>query len=476
MREEDRQIFRKNQELTLEITDMGKDGEGIGKVDGYTLFVKDALVGDVIRARILKMKKRYGYARLMEIITPSAWRVDPACPVARQCGGCQLQHCSYERQLEWKEKKVADCITRIGGIPVGESGIPMEPILRMENPYHYRNKGQFPVGYDKDGKLVTGFYAGHSHQIIPCTDCAIQNPCCRPILETIIQYMKEFGVTAYREEQQTGLVRHVLIRVGVRTGQIMVCLVVNGRGLPHQDELISRLLDCTIPDTDGQESKITSICLNRNQENTNVILGKEITVLYGTRYIEDMIGEVRFQISPLSFYQVNAEQTIKLYETAMEYADLKGGETVWDLYCGIGTISLFLAKKAGHVCGVEIVPEAVEDARNNAAINGIKNVEFFTGAAEKVVPEQYEKSRGALRADVVVLDPPRKGCDERLLETVIQMNPDRIVYVSCDPATLARDLKVLCGSGYELKRVRACDMFGWSGHVETVCLLHRRDS
>ncbi len=497
-------VCQKNQELTLEIIDMGTDGEGIGRVDGYTLFVKDALVGDVIRAKVMKTKKRFGYARLMEILTPSPWRVEPVCSVARQCGGCQIQHCSYEKQLEWKSKKVAECISRIGGIPVlaakeplsaqekSDDAIIMEPILGMDEPYHYRNKAQFPVGYDKNGKLVAGFYAGRTHDIIPCTDCAIQHPCNKSIVETILSFMEENGIAAYSEKEHTGLVRHILTRVGKKTGEVMICLVINGKKLPNQGKLIEKLLDCPIngiddtkkEDTTGHVSKndketdtsekmlcIKSISLNINTEKTNVILGKDIKTIYGQSYIEDYIGDIRYQISPLSFYQVNPEQTVKLYQTALEYADLQGGEVVWDLYCGIGTISLFLAQKAAKVCGVEIVPQAIEDAKKNAKLNGFTNTEFFVGAAEDVVPEQYEKSNGALWADVVTLDPPRKGCDEKLLETVVNMAPKKIVYVSCDPATLARDLKYLCDKRYELKRVRACDMFGHSGHVETVVLL-----
>ena len=498
-------VCQKNQELTLEIIDMGTDGEGIGRVEGYTLFVKDALVGDVVRAKVIKTKKRFGYARLMEILTPSPWRVEPVCSVARQCGGCQIQHCDYEKQLEWKSKKVAECISRIGGIPVlsskedlntqgkTENAIIMEPILGMDKPYHYRNKAQFPVGYDRNGKLIAGFYAGRTHDIIPCTDCAIQHPCNKVILETVLKFMEENGITAYQEKEHTGLVRHILTRVGKKTGEVMVCLVINGKSLPQQEKLVEKLLACPINRTDRngeknldkkfaennseelQKLQIKSVSLNFNTEKTNVILGKKVKTIYGEPYIEDYIGNIRYQISPLSFYQVNPEQTVKLYQTALEYADLQGGEVVWDLYCGIGTISLFLAQKATKVCGVEIVPQAIEDAKRNAELNGLTNTEFFVGAAEEVVPEQYAKSNGALRADVVTLDPPRKGCDEKLLETVVNMAPKKIVYVSCDPATLARDLKYLCEKGYQLERVRACDMFGHSGHVETCVLLTHKD-
>ncbi|MDE6567080.1 MAG: 23S rRNA (uracil(1939)-C(5))-methyltransferase RlmD [Lachnospiraceae bacterium] len=490
--------WKKNDELILEIVDMGSEGEGIGRADGYALFVKGALPGEVIRARIMKIRKNFGYARMVEIIQASPDRVEPVCPVARQCGGCQLQHCSYERQLQWKQEKIMNCLRRIGGLDVqlpeeaeenvsvlgqqlkeknesgytesgtGDGPVIMEPILGMKEPYHYRNKAQFPVGYDRDGKLVAGFYAGRTHQVIPQTDCLIQHSCNHIILDTILAFMEQYQISAYQEEIHVGLVRHILIRVGKATGQVMVCLIINGKEIPHVEELIRRLQECKI------EGNITSICLNRNEDRTNRILGDEIVPLYGQTYIEDCIGDIRYRISPLSFYQVNPEQTVRLYETALEYADLQGGETVWDLYCGIGTISLFLSQKADRVCGVEIVPQAVENARENARLNQIINVEFYTGAAEEVVPDQYEKSGGELHAEVVVVDPPRKGCDAKLLETVVQREPEKIVYISCDPATLARDLKYLCGQGYTLKRVRGCDMFGMSYHVETVVLLTKK--
>ena len=459
---------QKNDIVTVTIDDIGMEGEGIGRVEGYTLFIKDALVGDVVKASVMKTRKHFGYARLLEILEPSPYRVEPVCPVARQCGGCQLQHCSYEKQLAWKEKMVRDRLERIGGF----ENVAMEPILSMEEPYYYRNKAQFPVGVNKDEELIAGFYAGRTHSIIENTDCAIQHPCNHLIVETILQFMREYQIPAYDEKNHTGLVRHILTRVGIHTGDVMVCLVVNGNSIPHSDELVKRLLACDLKRREGEsELCMKSICLNRNQEKTNVILGREIKVLYGDAFIEDKIGEIKYRISPLSFYQVNSGQMKRLYETALEFADLKGGEVVWDLYCGIGTISLFLAQKAAKVCGVEIVPQAVEDARRNAKLNHFTNAEFFVGAAEDVVPEQYEKSGGSLKADVVTLDPPRKGCDEKLLQTVIRMQPEKIVYVSCDPATLARDLRYLCDRGYELKRVRACDMFGMSYHVETVVLL-----
>ncbi len=460
----------KGDELELDIVDIGTDGEGIGRVDGYTLFVKDAVAGDRVRVRVMKTKKHYGYARLLEILRPSEDRVTPQCPVARSCGGCQIQHCDYQAQLAWKQKKVEDCLTRIGGLSVS-----MEPIMGMDEPWHYRNKAQYPVGYDREGHLVSGFYAGRTHDIIPCTDCEIAHPCAGPILETVLRVMEEYGIPAYDEKTHTGLVRHVLTRVGFVSHEVMVCLVINGGKIPYEDKLIEALLACPLPAAPEQEPayRIASISVNINKEKTNRILGDKVRTIYGTDTITDDIGGIHYQISPLSFYQVNPLQTRRLYETALEFAKLQGNETVWDLYCGIGTISLFLAQKAAQVYGVEIVPQAIEDARKNARLNGITNAEFFVGAAEQVVPEKYAQSGGTMRADVVSLDPPRKGCDEKLLQTVVAMAPEKIVYVSCDPATLARDLKYLCAEGYEVRRVRACDMFPHTSHVETVCLLSK---
>lgn len=454
-------MITKNDELILKIEDMGVDGEGIGKADGMTFFVKDALIGDRVRVKVMKMKKTYGYARLMEVLEPSADRVAPRCAFHRQCGGCQIQALSYEKQLEFKQKKIENNLKRIGGF----TDLPMEPIVGMEEPYYYRNKAQFPVGTDKDGKIVTGFYAGRTHQIIPNRDCALGVPVNKTILDIVIAFMEKYHISAYDEQSGKGLVRHVLIRFGFRTKEIMVCLIVNGIKLPYAEKLIEQL--CKL-------EGMTSISLNCNRERTNVILGKETQLLWGKPYITDYVGDVKYQISPVSFYQVNPVQTEKLYGLALEYADLHGTETVWDLYCGIGTISLFLAAKAKKVYGVEIIPQAIEDAKKNAELNGIMNAEFFVGKSEEVLPAFYEKERAAGRnayADVIVVDPPRKGCDSRLLETILAMAPSRIVYVSCDSATLARDLKILCEKDYRLTRVRGVDQFCHSVHVECVVLL-----
>lgn len=514
--------YKKNSQLEVTITDMGMQGEGIGKVEGYTLFVKDAIVGDTVQARITKPKKNYAYARCEKVLVPSPFRVLPACAQSRRCGGCQLMAMSYEKQLALKQEKVKNNLMRLGGFAPEFLDCIMEPIAGMEVPYRYRNKAQYPVGRDKDGKCIAGFYAGRTHTIIPSTDCLLGAQTNEIILQTILSFMDERHIAPYDEKTGDGLVRHILIRTGFATGQIMVCIVINGDKLPASNLLAERLMglneggllkmeitqNCvkiqeeitagqsaekSVPESEipsegkdihmtecktGDESctvipMITSISLNINKENTNVILGDQIRLLYGEPYITDYIGEVAFRISPLSFYQVNPLQTKVLYDTALEYADLTGKETVWDLYCGIGTISLFLAQRAKQVYGVEVVPQAIEDARKNTALNDMHNVKFFVGKAEEVLPDYYAQHQGSemTRPDVIVVDPPRKGCDEACLTTMLAMQPQRIVYVSCDSATLARDLKILCEGGYEVKRVRPVDMFGHTVHVETVALL-----
>lgn len=524
--------FQKNQIVTVTIEDIGETGEGIGRINGYTLFVKDAVIGDVVEAKLVKVKKNFAFARLERVLTPSSFRVEPPCPFHRQCGGCQVQALSYEEQLRFKQKKVQNHLVRIGGFPAELIEERMEPIVGMETGLGYRNKAQFPIGTDKDGNLIAGFYAGRTHTIISNTDCLLGSKVNKPILEEILAFMKEQNISAYDEETGRGLVRHVLIRVGKATGEVMVCLVINGKKMKAEELLVKRLLgvelnfstECAAGktknniDNDAIHNSIEcmrremacvryriahiSVCIN--MENTNVIMGNEVRMLYGTPYIRDYIKDLEFHISPLSFYQVNPVQTEKLYETALEFAGLNGSETVWDLYCGIGTISLFLARAAKQVCGVEIIPQAIEDARDNAERNHITNAEFFVGKAEEVLPRFYEEgnvlytkperhakfeesdgqqadadsvaqSDAMLHPDVIVVDPPRKGCDEALLATMLKMAPDRIVYVSCDSATLARDLKYLCGDGgYEVKRIRAVDMFGMTVHVETVVLMSRK--
>ncbi len=491
-------------------------GERLGPV----LFIKDTIIGDVAEVKVMKMKKTYGYARLLHIITPSPDRVEAPCPVARPCGGCQIQEMNYEAQLRFKEKKVRGNLQRIGGF----AEPPMESIIGMETPFRYRNKAQYPIGRDKDGNLIAGFYAGRTHTVIDCRDCLLGAKVNKSILDIVLNHMETYGIEPYDETAGTGLVRHVMIRVSKEvleeqiepmqymelrdnanasytaktahnaagdaalteavhgeadsassteaargkasgaSGQIMVCIVINGISLPKSDRLVQAL--CAIPG-------MTSITLNINRERTNVIMGRQLKLLWGKEYIEDTIGNIRFRISPRSFYQVNPRQIEKLYAKALEYAELTGLETVWDLYCGIGTISLFLAQNARAVYGVEIIPDAIRDARQNAELNGITNAEFFVGKAEEVLPEKYEKE--GTYADVIVVDPPRKGCDRSVLDTMLKIAPKRIVYVSCDSATLARDLKYLCAGGYELKKVCPTDMFANSCHCECVTLLEKGD-
>ena len=521
--------MKKNDIFELEITDMGTDGEGIGHYDGMTFFVKDALIGDVITARATKLKKNYGYARVEEIKTPSTFRIEPKCALHKRCGGCQIQALSYEKQLEFKNDKVRNNLMRIGGFSEDELSAKMAPPVGIDDPYRYRNKAQFPVGRDKDGNIITGFYASRSHNIIPVDDCMLGVPVNKEILDIIKAWMNEYGIEPYDEVSRTGLVRHVLIRYGFTSKQIMVCLVINGDGLDSkrrgENVNVSCVASGKITDKRDRDrasynatdtlcerlSKIdgmTSISYNINKENTNVILGKKTVCIWGRSYIEDTIHllsypdftpqgtGITYQISPQSFYQVNPKQTEKLYSTALEFAGLTGKESVWDLYCGIGTISLFLSQRAKKVYGVEIVPQAIDDAKNNAKINGITNAEFFVGKAEEVLPEFYADAKknitkgseaikpevsaakytdeaDMLTPDVIVVDPPRKGCDEKCLDTMLKMEPQRIVYVSCDSATLARDLKILCEEKYELVKWQAFDQFSHTGHVETVCLLSK---
>ena len=513
--------YRKGQEIKVRIIDIGMRGEGIGRLeDGYTVFIKDAVIGDYVRANIMKANKSYAYAHLEQILQASPHRVEPLCPIARQCGGCQLQALSYEKELEYKQGKVRADLIRIGGFSEEEIDSVMEPIVGMQDnpsgPWRYRNKAQVPVGYSGagaksssgssrsgrkgaarggsksaaessgavrkggSGRVVAGFYAGHTHSIIPMTDCMLGEEINKEIIDRVLTYMEIHRVPAYDEESGKGLVRHILIRNGKFSGQIMVCLVVNGESLPFESDLVDYLV--TVPG-------MTSIVLNTNTARSNVILGRQLRTLWGQDEIEDTLHAydlseegafvpaaeaVTFRISPLSFYQVNPEQTQKLYSLAMNYAGLTGKETVWDLYCGVGTISLFMARRAGKVFGVEIIPEAIENAKANAKRNGIENAEFYVGKAEEVLPAYVEKCKKAGEdpgIDVICVDPPRKGCDSKCLETILEIQPERVVYVSCDPATLARDLRILADGGYRLRKVRPVDQFGHTVHVETVCLL-----
>ena len=452
--------YKKNDLLTVTIEDMGHDGEGIGKVDGYTVFVKDTVIGDKVQAKIMKAKKNYGYARLVEIMEPSKDRVEPRCAYARQCGGCQIQALSYEKQLAYKQQKIENNLIRIGGFQKEE--IPMQPIIGMEDPYHYRNKAQFPVGCDKEGHLIAGFYAGRTHSIISNRKCYLGVEVNEQILNLVLAHMEAYDIPAYDETTGKGLVRHVLIRYGFQSKEIMVCLVVNGSRIPGAEDLIAKLRE--IPG-------MTSISLNINREKTNVILGRKGKLLWGQEYITDTIGPIAYQISPQSFYQVNPVQTEILYQTAIDYAGLTGKETVIDAYCGIGTIGLIAAKKAGKVIGVELNKDAVKDARINAKENKITNAAFYQGDAGRFMVEMAAKGE---KADVVFMDPPRAGSDERFLSSVVKLSPKKVIYISCNPETLARDLKYLTKHHYKVEKIQPVDMFPFCDHCETVCELVRK--
>ena len=524
------QSFQKNDLIMLEITDLTEEGQGVGKKDGLVFFVKDSVMGDKVEARILKVKKNYAYAKVENLLEASPHRIAPLCPVAGKCGGCQLQHLSYEKELSWKEDRIAQSLIRIAGLSPEEVESKTEGILGGVLS-RYRNKAQYPVQSRKEihsGKVVDtsasssalsmGFYGFHSHRIIETKDClinSVENPL---ILNCIKDWAREYKISGYEEETGKGLLRHIFLRKGFSTGEILICFVINGRSLAHGNELWERLQGLSLNDEEGSlqsradmqcdvdtqsraelhcgvdtqseadghceenrkiQEKIVGLCVNINEGRGNAILGRETLCLYGKDSIEDKIGELSFSISVPSFYQVNPAQTEKIYGKALEYAALTGEETVWDCYCGIGTISLFLAQKAKQVYGLEIVPEAIENAKKNAEKNGLHNTEFFVGAAEEVLPKWVEEQKregkdvGNL-VDVVSLDPPRKGCDEACLSAVLELSPKRIVYVSCDPGSLARDIKYLREGGYELQKWVGIDNFPRTGHVETVVFLSRK--
>ena len=459
--------MKKNDVIELTIEDMSTEGLGIGHASGMAVFVKDAVIGDRVRAKAVKVKKTYAYARLEEILSRGEDRTEPLCPEARRCGGCQIQEMNYPAQLRLKERKVRENLARIGGFHL-EEGI-FRPIIGMRDPWHYRNKAQFPIGEDRDGKIIAGFYAGRTHTIIDNHQCEIGIDENRYILEGVLSWMRKFGVRPYSEKDGNGVIRHVMTRAGFSTGDLMIVIVACRARLREEQALVSMLRDALsrCPVREGaRKYSIRSIVLNTNREQTNVILGREYRVLYGTDYIEDRIGSLTYRISAGSFFQINPAQTAVLYGKALEYAALTGQEKVWDLYCGTGTISLFLAQRAKKVIGIEVIPEAVENARQNARINHIENCEFITGKAE-------ELAKDLPPADVIVVDPPRKGLDGTLTDTILRVSPERIVYVSCDSATLARDLRLLTEGGYRLERVQPVDQFCHTVHVETVVLLTR---
>jgi 23S rRNA (uracil1939-C5)-methyltransferase len=446
---------QKNEYIDVLFEDLTHDGAGVAKVEGYPLFVPDGLPGEKAKIKVIKVNKGYGFGRLMEITEASPYRVEPECPIYKECGGCQLQHMSYEGQLKAKEKQVSDVLQRIGKL----ENVKVHPVIGMENPWRYRNKAQVPIG-EHEGGLIGGFYQQRSHQIIDMKACIIQQEKNDEVVKKVKEICNINGVRAYDEQKHKGELRHIMARYGLKSGEVMVVLVTRTNELTGKKKIIEEIVK-RIPG-------VKSIVQNINSKKTNVIFGDETKVLWGEEVIYDSIGDIKFAISARSFYQVNPEQTKVLYDKALEYADLTGEENVIDAYCGIGTISLFLAQKARKVYGVEIVPEAIEDAKKNAELNGISNVEFAVGEAETVIPEWYENG---VVADVLVVDPPRKGCDDKLLQTIINMKPKKVVYVSCNPATLARDLRVLEDGGYQTVEVQPVDMFPQTMHVECVAQL-----
>ncbi|MGX9933513.1 23S rRNA (uracil(1939)-C(5))-methyltransferase RlmD [Virgibacillus salarius] len=452
---------KKNQTITLTFEDLTHEGNGVGKIDGYPLFVPYGLPGEEAEVKVVKVNKNFGFGKLVEVRQASSERVEPPCDVYYKCGGCQLQHMSYAMQLDMKQNQVKNVMRKIAHM----EQVPVHPTIGMKDPWRYRNKVQIPVG-DKHGELITGFYQKRSHQIIDDMDtCVIQDDSNDRLVEAVRRIADRLGIKAYDEKQNRGVLRHIMVRTGRETNDAMIVIVTRTEKLPYQDKLIKELTE-TYP-------HIKSIVHNVNSQRTNVILGKKTKVIWGETYIYDTIGDIRFAISAKSFYQVNPPQTKVLYDKALEYAKLGANDIVVDAYCGIGTISLFLAQQAKKVYGIEVVPEAISDAKMNAKLNGITNTEFVVGEAEKIMP--WWKAQG-LRPDVIVVDPPRKGCEVEFLQAMIEMEPKRIVYVSCNPSTLARDLKILDEGGYETKEVQPVDMFPQTNHVEVIVSIQRKNT
>ncbi|MBV7271615.1 23S rRNA (uracil(1939)-C(5))-methyltransferase RlmD [Clostridiaceae bacterium UIB06] len=458
--------IEKNKEYVLNISSMGYEGEGVGKIEDFTIFVPNALLGEKVKAKIVKVNKNFAFGKLVDIIEQSSERVEPVCSIYKRCGGCQLQHYSYKEQLKFKRERVKACMERIGKLKVvgidsneKDNAVVVHDTIGMDNPYRYRNKVQLPVG--KNGKDVTiGFYAARSHEIIHMDTCNIQDEIADEVVKLIKAWSEKYAIEPYNEEAHQGIIRHVMIRKAFKTGETMVVLVTKNLNIPHVDKLVRTITE--------NIAGIKSIIQNINDKRTNVILGQQCKTLWGEDTISDYIGDFKFNISALSFFQVNPIQTETLYSKALEYADLTGNETVFDAYCGTGTISLFLSQRAKKVYGVEIIPEAIENAIENAKQNNVNNVEFIVGQSEKVIPKLIEKG---VKADVVVVDPPRKGCESILLEAIAKMGPERVVYVSCDPGTLARDLKIMDELGYKTLEIQPVDMFPQTAHVECVAKL-----
>lgn len=449
--------LNKNEIITLKIEGMTHDGNGVGKYNNQAVFVPQTAVGDVCKVKILKVEKTFAYGKIEEIIKASDTRQEQSCPVFQRCGGCSYRHINYEEELRIKREKVRDAFLRIAGYDCE-----INPVIGSDNISYYRNKAQYPVGRDINGNIITGFFSMRSHNIIDVTCCDIQHPASAQITDTFREWISKKQIPVYDEKSHTGILRHIYVRVSFGTGEIMVCAIINAESLPYGDELVSMLRE--------RINGLTSVVININKSKTNIILGNRCKTLWGKGYITDILDGLKFNISPMSFYQVNPNQTIKLYRKAVEAAELSGSETVLDLYCGIGTISLFLARNAKKVYGVEIVPEAIQNAKENARLNNIDNTEFICGTAADAAEELKSKS---IKPDVITVDPPRKGLEKELIATICDMSPERVVYISCDPATLARDVKCLAQNGYAVKTVQPFDMFPRTWHVETVVLMSR---
>ena len=448
--------FKKGDLLTLDIIDLTNEGLGVGKKDNFTIFVDGGLPGDVAKVKLTEVKKNFARGEAIQIIEPSKDRIVPRCEYFKKCGGCQLQELGYRAQLKLKTNIVKNAIERIGKL----EGVKVNETIGMENPFRYRNKGEFKVGNGFKGTSI-GYFRQKSHDIVQVESCIIQNDVSDKVIKIVKDFMKEYNISAYNERNKTGIIRHVLTRIA-KDGKTMVVIVTASNKLPHSEEFVNKITN--------NIDNVVSIYQNINTRSTSMVLGEKNIKLYGEDRIVDWIGNFKFYISPNSFFQVNSIQTEVLYGKALEYLDLKGGETVFDLYCGIGTISLFLSQKAKKVYGVEVVEAAILDAKENAKLNGVKNVEFFHGTSEEIFPSLLKKG---IHGDAVVVDPPRKGCEKEVLNAIVKMNPKKVVYVSCNPATLARDLKYLGDNGYEVAEVQPVDMFPFTGHVECVGLMSR---
>ena len=452
-------MIKKNEEYIVDIIDYGMSGEGIAKIENFTIFIPNAMKGEKIKIIIVKVLKSYGYGKIVEIIEKSKYRVEADCATYKRCGGCTLRHIDYEETLNIKQNMVQNLFDKTFKV----NKIEVEKVIGMGNPYHYRNKAQYPVGINKDGEPVIGIFAERTHEIIEMKECLIQNPLSEKIAFSIYKFMKEHNIPAYNEETLEGLVRHIVIKVGIRTHEIMCILVINGTKIPKEQELVEMLV---------KSYNVNTIVKNINKENTNVILGKENIVIHGDGYIYDILGDYTFKISPLSFYQVNPVQAEVLYNTAIEMADLNKNDVLFDLYCGIGTIGIFASKFVKKVYGIEIVEDAIKDAKENAKINNVDNIEFYSGDVEKVFANLMEKKQ--IYPDAIIVDPPRKGLDNKTIENILAVEPNKVVYISCNPATMVRDLKLL-EEKYEIKNVIPVDMFPFTSHVECVAVMQLKE-